>query len=104
MRSGDDPAVPARIGARLLSTRTCRVTNKKRAKGRLALRFLPCEAGEGDHAKHGGGGSLTLDKKTREEPERVLTGVEPPVTLPGALATSPVKRGGTVAVNLAAWR
>jgi hypothetical protein len=26
-----------------------------------ATRFLPCEAGEGDHAKHGGGGGRIRD-------------------------------------------
>jgi len=33
-RSGDDPAIPARIGARHLGARTCVVTNKNRAKAR----------------------------------------------------------------------
>jgi hypothetical protein len=30
-----------------------------------AVGFLPCEAGEGDHAKHGGGGGHTRRAKMR---------------------------------------
>jgi len=43
-----------------------------------ALSVLPCEAGEGDHAKHGGGGMLNLADGSECETRRAGRISEPP--------------------------
>src|SRR5579883_638372 len=53
------------------------------ARRRSAEQFLPRTAGEGDHAKHGGGGAAHQDSPNRRGPlPRPTRGPPPPLPLP----------------------